>query len=168
LIRLFGDVKLADGYLCQLDTIAEVTRPTLTDLPQLAFAYVEAVNGFAGATAAFDQLEGRMDTLRGRKMYGVVYPGDPARYLACVLLDNENADDLGFQRTTVPGGRYAHTLVRDWQSRIPELPAIVSQLESDIKVSGLARNQDRPWLEFYRRIDELLVMLPVLPEGNQS
>jgi hypothetical protein len=58
-------------------------------------------------------------------------------------------------------------LVKDWESRISELPAIVSQLESDIKVSGLAVDQDRPWLEFYRRIDELLVMLPVLPGGNQ-
>lgn len=101
-------------------------------------------------------------------MYGVVYPGDPVRYLACLLLDDESADDLGFERTTVPGGRYAHTLVRDWESRISELPAVVSQLESDIVLSGFAVDRDRPWLEFYRRIDELLVMLPFLPEGNQT
>jgi hypothetical protein len=145
-----------------------VARPIVTNLHELAFAYVQAVDGFAGAGAAFDQLEGRMDTLRGRKMYGVVYPGDPVRYLACLLLDDEHADDLGFERTTVPGGRYAQALVKEWGSRISELPAIVSQLESDIKVSGLAIDRDRPWLEFYRRIDELLVMLPVLPERNQQ
>jgi hypothetical protein len=158
--------KATQGHPRHLGTIAGVARPTVTNLHELAFAYVKAVDGFAGAGAAFDQLEGRMDTLRGRKMYGVVYPGDPIRYLACLLLDDENADDLGFERTTVPAGRYAHTLVRDWESRISELPAIVSQLESDIKVSGLTVDRDRPWLEFYRRIDELLVMLPVLPEGN--
>jgi hypothetical protein len=40
-------------------------------------------------------------------------------------------------------------------------------LESDIEVSGLAVDRDRPWLEFYRRIDELVVMLPILPEGRK-
>jgi hypothetical protein len=149
------------GHSRRLDTIADVARPTVTNLPELAFAYVEAIDGFAGAGAAFDQLEGRMETLRGRKMYGLVYPGDPVRYLACLLLDDENADDLGFERTLVPAGRYAHTLVRDWESRISELPDIVSQLEFNIRVSGLAVDRDRPWLEFYRRIDELLVLLPI-------
>jgi DNA gyrase inhibitor GyrI len=97
-------------------------------------------------------------------MYGVVYPGDPVRYLACFLLDDENPDDLGFERTTVPGGRYARTLVKDWETRIPELPTIVSQLESDIEGSGLMVDPDRPSLEYYRRIDELLIMLPVISE----
>jgi DNA gyrase inhibitor GyrI len=100
-------------------------------------------------------------------MYGVVYPGDPVRYFACLLLDDENADELGLEHTRVPAGQYAQTLVRDWESRISELPAIVSQLESDIEVSGLAVDRDRPWLEFYRRIDELVVMLPILPEGRK-
>ncbi len=100
-------------------------------------------------------------------MYGVVYPGDPVRYLACLLLDGEEADDLGLERIMVPGGKYARTLVRDWESRISELPAIVGQLHSDIKGSGLAVDPDRPSLEHYRRIDELLIMLPVLPDKGQ-
>jgi hypothetical protein len=160
-----GQIKPGPSSSFRYDCV--VARPTVTNLHELAFTYVEAIDGFAGAGAAFDQLEGRMDTLRGRRMYGVVYPGDPVRYLACLLLDDENADDLGFERTTVPGGQYAYTLVRDWGPRISELPVIVSQLESEIEISGLAVDPDRPWLEFYRRIDELLIMLPVLPEVNQ-
>lgn len=156
---------VVDPEPAQLGTIAGMARPTVTVLQEMTFASVEAEDGFAGARAAFDRLEGRMDTLRGGKMYGVIYPGEPVRYLACLLLDEEHPDDLGLERITVPGGRYARTLVRDWGSRIPELPTIVGQLESDIGHSGLEIDRTRPWLEFYRRIDELLVLLPVAAEG---
>jgi DNA gyrase inhibitor GyrI len=139
--------------------------PTLTDVPELTLAYVEAVGGLTGAGAAFDQLERRMSTLRGQKMYGVVYPGDPVRYLAGLLLEGEG-DDLGLERTTVPAGRYARTVVRNWESRIPELPSIVDQLQSDIEGVGLEVDTDRPILEYYRRIDELLMMVPVRPEDS--
>lgn len=150
-----------------LGMVDGVAGPSVTHLPDQTFAYVEAVDGFTGAGAAFDRLESRMETLRGRKMYGVVFPGDPVRYLACVLLDGQEADDLGLERTTVPGGKYARTLVRDWESRISELPAIVGQLHSDIKASGLEVDPDRPSLEYYRRIDELLIMLPLLSDKSR-
>jgi hypothetical protein len=138
-----------------------VAVPTLTDVPELTLACVEAVGGLPGAGAAFDQLEHRMSTLRGHKMYGVVYPGDPVRYLAGVLLDDDGADDLGLGRTTVPAGWYSRTLVRDWEGRIPELPAIVGRLQSDMAGAGLDVDPDRPMLEYYRRRDELLMMVPV-------
>jgi DNA gyrase inhibitor GyrI len=138
--------------------------PILTDVPELTLACVEAVGGFTGAGAAFDQLEGRMSTLRGQRMYGVVYPGDPVRYLACLLLDNEGSGDLALERTTVPAGRYARTLVRDWATRIAELPSIVAQLRTDIADAGLAVDPERPMLEYYRRVDELLMMVPVHPD----
>ena len=147
-----------------LGTIGGMAGPILIDVPELTLAYVEAVGGFTGAGTAFDQLERRMSTLRGQKMYGVVYPGDPVRYLACLLLDNEDSVDLGLERTTVPAGRYARTLVRDWATRIPELPSIVDRLQTDIADAGLAVDPDRPMLEYYRRVDELLMMVPVHPD----
>jgi hypothetical protein len=134
--------------------------PTLTDIPELTLAYVEAIGGFTGAGAAFDRLERRMSTLRGQKMYGVIYPGTPVRYLAGLLV-NQDGDGLGLERTTVPAGRYARTLVRHWETRIPELPSIVGRLQSDVVGAGLVLDPDRPMVEYYRRIDELLMMVPV-------
>jgi hypothetical protein len=101
-----------------------------------------------------------MSTLRGQKMYGVIYPGDPVRYLAGFLL-NDDSDDLGLERTTVPAGRYARTLVRHWETRISELPSIVGRLQSDVVEVGLALDPDGPMLEYYRRRHELLMMIPV-------
>jgi hypothetical protein len=137
-----------------------MAEPTVTDIPELTLAYVEAVGGLSGAGTAFDELERRMSTLRGQKMYGVIHSGDPIRYLAGFLL-NHDSDDLGLERITVPAGRYARTLVRHWETRIPELPSIVGRLQSDVVGAGLAVDPDRPMLEYYRRIDELLVMVPV-------
>jgi hypothetical protein len=149
-----------------LYTIPGVALPAVKQLQDLTFAYVEADGGFSGAGPAFDLLESRMETLRGRKMYGVVYLEDPIRYLACLLLADEKADDLGFERTMVPGGGYARALVRDWETRISELPDIVSRLQTDIVGAGLSVDPHRPMLEYYRRIDELLIMLPVLTDSG--
>ena len=146
--------------MASLDTIEAMAELTVTDIPELTLAYVEAVGGLTGAGAAFDELERRLSTLRGQKMYGVIYSGEPVRYLAGLLLDADS-DDLGLDRTTVPAGRYARTLVRHWETRIPELPSIVERLQSDVVGAGLAVDQDRPMLEYYRRIDELLMMVPV-------
>ncbi len=145
-----------------------MARPTITQLQDLTLAYVEADGGFSGAGSAFDLLEGRMETLRGRKMYGVVYFDDPVRYLACLLLDDENVDDLGLERTIVSGGGYARVLIRDWETKISELPEVVSRLQTDIVRAGLVVDPQRPMLEYYRRIDELLIMLPVLPESGST
>jgi len=142
-----------------------VAVPTITRLPDLHFASVEAEGGFAGAGPAFDRLERRMTSLRGRKMYGVVYPGDPVRYLACLLLEPDD-DDLDLERIVVPAGRYARVTVREWQARIAELPDVVDRLASAIGRSGLTIDPGRPMLEYYRRQDELHMMLPVLDDGK--
>jgi hypothetical protein len=136
--------------------------PTVIDQQPFEVARAEAQGGAVGADAAFDHLEGRMQTLRGRRMYGVLYRGDPERYFACVRLDNEAHDDLGFERATVPGGRYGHRLVRDWNVRIPELPGMFDALHADLVDGGYLIDESRPSIEYYRRSDELLIMVPVL------
>lgn len=103
-----------------------------------------------------------MQTLRGRKMYGVLYPGDPDRYFACLRLDSGVSDDLGFERAPVPGGLYGRRLVRDWNVKIPELPEIFDDLHADLVNAGLRIDPWRPLIEFYRCRDALIIMMPVL------
>jgi hypothetical protein len=69
-------------------------------------------------------------------MYGVFHTGEPARYFACLRLTEEDPDDLGFERATVPGGPYGRRLISQWSSRIPELPAIVDALMDDLVAAG--------------------------------
>jgi hypothetical protein len=143
-------------------------RPVVIDEDPFEVARVKAVDGLSGAQEAFDQLEARMDTLRGRKMYGVFYSGDPEEYFACLRLDSHESGDLGFDRATVPGGLYGRMLVRDWGQRISELPQIFDQLHSDLIGDGLHIDRRRPSIEFYRRIDELVIMLPVVKSSSSN
>ncbi len=107
------------------------------------------------------RLEERMESLRGSKMYGLLYPGEPPAYYACLRLDGDQADDLGFDHAEVPGGRYGRKLVRDWENKLSELPGIFDHLRTDLVEAGFLVDVTRPSLEFYRRSNELLIMVPV-------
>ena len=63
----------------------------------------------------------------------------------------------------VPGGLYGRRLVRDWGDKISEIPKIFDHLQADLLKAGFLRDVTRPSLELYRRSDELLIMMPVLP-----
>ncbi len=141
---------------------------TVTEEQPFEVARVEAEGGATGADAAFVHLEGRMQTLEGRRMYGVMYRGDPERYFACVRLERHADDDLGFERAIVPGGRYGQRLVRDWEVKIPEFPRIVDALHADLVDAGYLEDTSRPSIEYYRRSDELLIMVPVLRVDDET
>jgi hypothetical protein len=95
-------------------------------------------------------------------MYGLLYCGDPERYFACLRLDDADSDALGFERAIVPGGLYWRRLVRDWNSRLSELSQIFDSLQRELTSGGYVHDRERPSIEFYRRIDELVIMVPVL------
>lgn len=138
-------------------------RPTVLSEKPFRVARVQALGGPAGAPEAFRRLEERMESLRGFKMYGLLYPGEPTTYYACLRLDDDHSDDLGFDQAEVPGGLYGRRLVRDWENRVSELSEIFDQLHADLIESDFIADLSRPSLEFYRRANELLIMVPVLP-----
>jgi DNA gyrase inhibitor GyrI len=92
-----------------LPSFTRSIRVHITELDPIPVAQVLAEGGpAAGGKAAFDLLESRMPTLRGRKMYGVFYEEEGEEsYYACVKLDDEHPDAMGFERGLIPGGRYA-------------------------------------------------------------
>jgi len=139
-----------------------VASPTVINEDEFEVARVKAVGGPSGAAVAFNRLEKRMRSLRGRKMYGLLYPGNPDRYFACLRLDSEVSDDLGFERASVPGGLHGRSLVRDWSAKIPELPQLFDSLHAALVGSGYLIDRSRPSIEYYRRMDALTIMVPVL------
>jgi hypothetical protein len=145
-----------------------MTSPIVVEESGFEVARVEAVGGTAGAGAAFDRLEERMESLRRRKMYGVFYPGDPCRYFACLRLETDISDDLGFERAMVPGGLFGRRLIHDWKSKISELPQLFDWLHADLNGVGYVTDLSRPCIEFYRRLDELVIMVPVVRGSTTS
>lgn len=136
--------------------------PTVLTEKPFQVARVQALGGPEGAPEAFMRLEERMESLWGSRMYGLLYPGETTAYYACVRLDDDHSEDFGFERAEVPGGLYGRRLVRDWENKISKLPEFFDQLQADLIDAGFLRDSTRPLLEFYRRSDELLIMMPVL------
>jgi hypothetical protein len=105
---------------------------------------------------AFQRLEELVGT-RGRKFFGAYYPRKK-EYRACVQV--QEADDpssLGLEAGTLPGGRYLRERIRG------EPPALYARIAPTFQelVKHATPDETRPSIEFYRRHDEVDLLLPV-------
>jgi DNA gyrase inhibitor GyrI len=78
--------------------------------------------------------------------------------VACVVAQAD--DDLEFTRSVIPGGTYARVRLRgepaEMSAKIgPTFERVAESVEVD---------PDRPWLEYYRRHDEVQLFVPVSGE----
>lgn len=106
------------------------------------------------APKVFQELEASLPTLRGRKFYGLVFDGE---YKACVELNaGHDASTLPFPTLTIPGGRYVHRRMPDWEKHPHAIGEAVDELctRSDYDPS-------RPVIEFYRSHTTLVIRVPV-------
>ena len=105
---------------------------------------------------AFQRLE-ELVGLRGRKYYGAFYPREK-EYRACVQVKaGDDPEALGLERGTLPGGRYLRTRL---SGEPPELYGRIGPT-FDALISQTAPDESRPSIEFYRRFDEIDLLLPV-------
>jgi hypothetical protein len=118
--------------------------------------YARAVGGARNAKRAFDALESKLPTLRGRRFYGA-YDRTSGEYRACVrMVPEDDPAALGLDVWTIPGGTYSKLKVIDWGSKLHLLPHLFDGMAEGRKV-----DPDRPSLEFYRSESELVLYLPV-------
>ena len=125
-------------------------------LPDVQVLYVESGSGLAGASEAFDRLEARFPSLRGRKFYGTFQrPAGP--YRACTAIETgDDAATLGLKTWVIPGGKYSRRKLLDWQARISEIGATFQSMAQDGSCDA-----SRPSIEFYRSEKELVLFLPM-------
>jgi hypothetical protein len=117
---------------------------------------VKAIGGTNGAKAAFDLLESKLSSLKGRRFYGTYNPFTQ-EYRACVKKEQgEDAASLGLEEWKLPGGSFAMTKLDEWQSKMAEIPKIFDKMAAENDV-----DTTRPSVEFYRSSRELLLYLPV-------
>jgi DNA gyrase inhibitor GyrI len=133
-------------------------RYSVVEREPVAVVYAAAAGEWesipAAAGRAFEVLEALIPP-KGRKIYGYWHP--PAgEYRACYA--RQDADDvtaLGLREDVLPGGRYARARLRGdgaFAEIGPSFAALAEEVHPD---------DDRPWLEFYRRHDEVDLLLPV-------
>jgi hypothetical protein len=110
----------------------------------------------AEMSKAWERLE-RLVGLRGRKFFGTFDPST-REYRVCVQIrDGDDAAALGLETAVIPGGAYLRARLRG------EPPAVYERIAPtfDALVRSTKHDETRPSIEFYRRLDEIDLFLPV-------
>lgn len=124
-------------------------------LDDIEVMYVAAEGGPAGAQQAFDRLESRLKSLKGRRFYGTFHAGE---YRACVALQPyDKPAELGLATGVIPGGKYIREKMLNWTHRIPEIGKTFILLSERYPA-----DPTRPSIEYYRSQSELHLFLPLL------
>ena len=119
-----------------------------------------------GNRAAFLDLESRLETLQGRKFYGLVWESkDSLDYFAGLVPASSEEESRfqaeGFEVTEIAPGPCARFKLRDWISKTDQIGSIMGAL-----ISEFGYDSSRPQLEFYRSQRELHLLLPVPHESS--
>ena len=116
---------------------------------------VRASDDLKEIRAAWARLESIVPP-QGRKFFGVVEVG--TAYLACAERnEGDDPDALGLESLVLPGGRYLRERLHGeppgvYDKIAPAFQTLAEQAEVD---------ETRPSIEFYRRRDEIDLLLPV-------
>jgi len=133
---------------------------TIVDCPRIEVLRVRADMRGKGPKAAFDVLESKLPSLKGRRFFGTVrILDDDEEYYACVeRLPTEDPEALGLEVGTIPGGRYVRRRVWDWESVVAA--GKMKEISEEF-ARGYVLDPERPSVEFYRSMKELHILLPL-------
>ena len=110
-------------------------------------------------TRTWAEVEAAIGSLRGRRFFGTF---DPAthEYRVCVQCrEGDEADALGLELGTIPGGRYACERL---EGAPPAVYRLIQPTFKRLAASRADRDPSRPSIEFYRRHDVIELLLPVV------
>lgn len=134
----------------------EALHATPVEREEIAVMFIRTPDDPREFGPAFQRLEELVGT-RGRKFYGAFYPREK-EYRACVVTkDGDDASALGLEEGAIPAGRYLRARLQGeppalYERIAPTFEALVRQAPPD---------EARPSLEYYRRHDEVELLLPV-------
>jgi hypothetical protein len=126
-----------------------------TEREEIAVQFVRVPDGLDEITRAWNELEAVV-ALRGRHFYGA-YDPIADDYRACVEMRGSDVLVPGLESGTLPGGRYLRARLRgDPPGIYEEIKPTFDELTAQAKP-----DETRPSLEWYRRHDEIDLLLPV-------
>jgi hypothetical protein len=133
-------------------------KATVVDLPNLRLMVARGDEFPAGIKAAWNRLESRLSSLKGRKFYGITRSeGSQLVYFAGVVAEgDEEVVALGLPTMMVKGGKYARAKLLDWPNHTDQIGQILGQLMRDFPM-----NPSEPTLEYYRSQSELHLLIPL-------
>lgn len=119
---------------------------------------VKALGGPKTYSQAFDILEGKLPSIKGRRFYGLSrVENDALAYFACTRIepaDGPLRED--FVEILLNSGKYERRIVKDWQVQVDRIGDMVLEMAAENDV-----DETRYTVEYYRRADELHLLLPI-------
>ncbi len=133
----------------------EISYVELQEMPVLR---VKADMKGKGPAAAFNLLESKLPTIKGRKFYGTFqFTPDGEEYYACVVrIDSDDPGKMQLETGVIPGGLYVRRKLMDWEKNLSKLAILFEEMARTHDV-----DRKRPSLEFYRSQAEMHLFLPV-------
>jgi len=133
-------------------------KATIVDLPDLRLMVTRADEFPSGIKSAWDRLESRLSSLKGRKFYGVSrYEGSQVAYFAGVVpASDEEVTALGLPTMMIKGGKYVRAKLLDWPNHTDRIGQIFDELMRDFPV-----DPNRWALEYYRSQSEVHLLRPL-------
>lgn len=135
--------------LGRIDVITLADRPALSrDVP----------HNLPSIQAGWPDSEHSFDSLKGRRMMGLVYGGSQIYRMCSTRLDRDADNPLGLNETVIPGGAYLRLRLRG------EVPAVYGQIGEafDVLFADAEHDSTRPQIESYRREGEIDCLVPIL------
>jgi hypothetical protein len=122
---------------------------------EIQVQFVRSEDELAGIRRAWAELE-TVVRLRGRHFYGA-FDAAANDYRACVEVCEGDALLPGLESGTLPGGRYLRARLHG------EPPAVYDRIAPtfDEMVKERTPDESRPGIEYYRRRDEIDLLLPI-------
>lgn len=141
-------VHIIDGRLGRIDRVTRDEQPALSRAVELDLAEIQA---------AWPEFERALDSLRGRKMVGLIYDHDGVYRLSTLRLDRDVGNPLGLGETTTPGGDYLRLRL------IGEPPAIYGRIGDafDELFEHADHDPGRPLIEYYHSEGQVHCLVPV-------
>jgi hypothetical protein len=138
-------------------------KTTTVQMPDLHLVVVRASRDREPEIkAAWQTLESRLSSLKGRKFYGVCCREESefVYYAGLEPLDTREVELLGLQTLTVKGGKHARVRLSDWHNRTDQIGPIFDHLRETFPT-----NPSRPNVEHYRSHSDLDLLVPLAEEG---
>jgi hypothetical protein len=133
-------------------------KATIVDRPDLHLVVCRADAFPSGIKAAWDRLESKLSSLKGRRFYGVTFcEGSQFVYYAgLVPANDEEVSSLGFPAMMIKGGRFARAKLFDWPNHTDEIGRIFDELMREFPM-----DPNGPGVEYYRSHSELHLLIPL-------
>jgi hypothetical protein len=132
----------------------EAAKPVERDETAVMFIRVaDELPEMQGAWPRLEELVG----MKGRRFYGAFHPSLREYWVCTELQDGDDADALGLETGTLPGGRFLRARLKG------EPPAVYERIAPLFRelVQSAEHDETRPSIEFYRSFGEIDLLLPL-------